>query len=124
MSIYKNRARPTLSNKLPEGFKTHRLDAQQIKDLVTSVDAGFGAPANLEFSKGAYRLRLTINKAGGGSVRRGFQVPDEETAKWIQSYLDKARERWLEAKREDAKFVKVSRKAIDGLRKNVARDEA
>ena len=94
------RADPVLMELLPPRFRRNRLDSDQVRDLVKTIDAGFSSPANLEICAEGWRLRLTINLSSGGSVRRGFTIPDDDTAKWVEEYLEDARERWREARRQ------------------------
>jgi hypothetical protein len=83
-------------NHLPPGGKRRKLDPSEIRALVEAVDAGRGSPANLEKTGSVWRLRLTIDKPTGGSIRRGITVRDEATAKWIEDYLKTARTGWRE----------------------------
>ena len=101
------RASPALSKRLPPRGKRRRLEPEEIRALVESVRAGLDSPANLEGSGPIWRLRLTINRSGGGSVRRGFTIRDKATADWVADYLEKARSAWLEHCRE-ARNAKTS----------------
>ncbi len=95
------RADSTLMHRLPPHSRRNRLDSREIRELVENVRAGYSAPANLEKSADYWRLRITINKSTGGSVRRGFTIVDEATAMWVANYLANARERWQEECREN-----------------------
>ena len=99
-SIYDRRASPSLMKRLPARFQSHCLEPRKIRELVEAVDAGYATPASLEYDGAATRLRITVNKPGGGSIRRGFKLPDEETVQWVRNYLENARRRWQEARRE------------------------
>jgi len=95
------RASPSLSKRLPTGGKRHRLESTEIRDLVEAIHAGYGAPSNLERTGSVWRLRVTVNKPEGGTVRRGITVRDTETALWITNYLERARAGWRDHCREE-----------------------
>jgi len=86
---------------LPPSGKRPRLKPDAIRELVEKVRAGYDSPANLEKTGTVWRLRLTINKPNGGSVRRGITVRDADTAEWIKNYLATARTGWRERCREE-----------------------
>ena len=85
-----------LARHLPPAKRHAFLDAETVRRLVTALEPGLKAPANLERYRDGWRLRITLNRTGpaGGVVRRSVTLPDDETAAWVREYLAKARAEW------------------------------
>jgi len=112
-----HRAAPDLMGRLPGRSKFNHLEPRQLLKLVEDVDAGFKCPATLYQTGGRWRLRLTINNPFGGSVRRGFTVPDDETARRVRAHLEDARERWQAARRK-MQSERMKREVMRQLRRD------
>jgi hypothetical protein len=83
-----------LARHLPPPGRHAYLDAATVRRLVEAVEPGLKAAANLERYRGGWRLRIMLNKPGGGATRRAVTLPDDETAAWVRDYLVRARVAW------------------------------